>query len=1149
MSDSGIFKAAIKLPADQRDIYLDQACGDNRALRQEVESLLQAHDAPGCLLEDLSAGRGIPDDYQPIAERPGTIIGPYKLLEQIGEGGFGIVYMAEQQHPVRRKVALKVIKPGMDTKQVVARFEAERQALALMDHSHLAKVLDAGTTDRGRPYFAMELIRGVPITEFCDASQLTPRERLELFVTVCQAVQHAHQRGIIHRDLKPNNVLVTLQDDGTPLVKVIDFGIAKALGPVRLTDKTLFTAFAQIIGTPLYMSPEQAEMNGQDTDTRTDIYALGVLLYELLTGTTPFDKERLKEASYDEIRRIIREEEPAKPSTRISTMGKAATTVSANRQSEPRRLSQLFRGELDWIVMKALDKDRNRRYETASSFAADVLRYLHDEPVLACPPSPLYRFRKFARRNKAALTTASAVAITLVLAVIGLAASTVLVLREKAQTDAAKEELERTLYFQRIALAERERSANNLARMEQLLGACRADLRGWEWDYLNRLLRGKALPPLRHDAAVLSAAISPDGQRIASADQRGFVKIWDAQTGRLLQDIHAYPGYQARCVAFSPDSRRLASACWGGTQTLTLWDVESGRRLHGWPGHRSANQVIFDPDGRLLVSAGGDKRQNNGEVRIWDATTYEERLAIQLRKREVRGLAVSPDGQRLATSFVEDPEVKVWDMRTGRELLTFPGHTGGVNGVAFSPDGRWIASGSQIFNRRDKGEVKVWDSQTGRERFTFHGQVVAISVAFSPDSRRLASGDGDGILKLWDLATGQEALTLREHGAGWVASVAFSPEGHRLVSAGHDGTVRVWDGRPWREGEPGQALFTLRGHTNGVTSVAFRPREQRLASGDSDGVVKLWEPGAGKELRTLRAHPEMVRAVAFSPDGKWLATAAMKDQTVKLWDAATGQHVRSLQGRTKNFLCLAFSPDGARLAAAGFAEFTIDVWNVKTGQLLQSLPGHDWAVPSVAFCGPDARYLASAGYDGTLRVWDLTRGQGNVRPRPAHEGPVFGVAFSADGRLLASGSFDRTVRVWAKEELGASWRAVHILSDTTGGVTSVAFSPDGRLLAWGATDSTVKIADLEASRRKGVSPPLVTLRGHTSRVNGVALSPDGRYVASASDDGTVKVWETPVTPGAMLSRPFPDSAPCPGWCQKGRVLVGHRDATFQAAEE
>jgi eukaryotic-like serine/threonine-protein kinase len=372
-------------------------------------------------------------DEPSVSERPGTVVGPYKLLEQIGEGGFGVVFLAEQQLPLRRKVALKVVKPGMDSKQVIARFEAERQALAMMDHTNIARVLDAGATDSGRPYFVMELVRGIPITDFCDQNHLPVSERLELFVAVCQAMQHAHQKGIMHRDLKPGNILVTLHD-GTPLVKVIDFGIAKALAQERLTDKTLCTGFAQMLGTPLYMSPEQAEMSGQDADTRTDIYALGVLLYELLTGTTPFDKERLKEVSYEELRRIVREEEPAKPSTRISTLGQAATTVCAQRQSEPRRLSQLFRGELDWTVMKALEKDRNRRYETASSFAADVQRYLHDEPVQACPPSAVYRFRKFARRNKMALVTATAAALVVLLAVAGVATSSVLIAREQQAT-------------------------------------------------------------------------------------------------------------------------------------------------------------------------------------------------------------------------------------------------------------------------------------------------------------------------------------------------------------------------------------------------------------------------------------------------------------------------------------------------------------------------------------------------------------------------------------------------------------------------------------------------------------------------------------------------------------------------------------------
>jgi serine/threonine protein kinase len=571
-----VFDQALEMnvPAD-RKAYLERACADDPDLRSRVEGLLRAYADAGSFMQEpapVSAGRV----DQPLTERPGTVIGPYKLLEEIGEGGFGIVFMAQQQQPLRRKVALKVIKPGMDSKQVIARFEAERQALALMDHPHLAKVLDAGTTDRGRPYFVMELIRGIPITQFCDVNQRTPHERLELFVTVCQAVQHAHQRGIIHRDLKPNNVLVTLQDDGTPLVKVIDFGIAKALGPERLTDKTLFTAFAQMLGTPLYMSPEQAEMNGQDTDTRTDIYALGVLLYELLTGTTPFDKERLKEASYEEIRRILREEEPAKPSTRISTLGQAATTVSANRKSEPRRLSQLFRGELDWIVMKALEKDRNRRYETASSFAADVHRYLCDEPVQACPPSAMYRFRKFARRNKVALTATAAIALMVLLAAAGLAVSTVV-------TWQANEGLRRSLYFERIARADREGSANNLRGMEQLLDACPADLRDFEWRYLRRL-RYKSRPLLHHGAALLSVAVSPDGTRIASGSQDGTVTIWDAKTGQELRSIHAHENH-ARTVAFSPDGRSLASGSWD--QTVKLWDAQTGRNLltlgRSWP--------------------------------------------------------------------------------------------------------------------------------------------------------------------------------------------------------------------------------------------------------------------------------------------------------------------------------------------------------------------------------------------------------------------------------------------------------------------------------------------------------------------------------------------------------------------------------------
>jgi tetratricopeptide (TPR) repeat protein/serine/threonine protein kinase len=403
LNPESVFAQAIEIESPQdRAAFLEEACASAPELRREVEKLVVDYFRAGRFMEKPAA-RIITTADEPISECPGTVIGPYKLMEQIGEGGMGLVFVAEQQQPIRRKVALKVIKPGMDTRHVVARFEAERQALALMDHPNIARVLDGGETANGRPYFVMELVKGMPITEFCDQNQVPVRERLGLFLEVCHAVQHAHQKGIIHRDIKPSNVLV-MSHDGTPRVKVIDFGVAKAIAQ-QLTDKTLYTQFTQLVGTPLYMSPEQAGQSGLDVDTRSDIYSLGVLLYELLTGTTPFDRDRLKEAGYDEIRRVIREEEPPRPSARITTMGQAATTVSTNRKSDPRQLSRLYRGDLDWIVMKALEKDRNRRYDTASTFAADVQRYLSDEPVQACPPSAAYRLQKFARRNKTRLAT------------------------------------------------------------------------------------------------------------------------------------------------------------------------------------------------------------------------------------------------------------------------------------------------------------------------------------------------------------------------------------------------------------------------------------------------------------------------------------------------------------------------------------------------------------------------------------------------------------------------------------------------------------------------------------------------------------------------------------------------------------------------
>jgi serine/threonine protein kinase len=459
--EEAIFDAVVTLPLEQRSAYLKQACGEDVQLLRRIEFLLESNDQAGKFLEPAlpqSPTRTIVIP-EPPSEKPGERIGPYKIREKLGEGGCGVVYVAEQTEPVRRRVALKVIKLGMDTRNVIARFEAERQALAMMDHPNIARVLDAGATETGRPYFVMELVRGIKITDYCDQNQLNTTQRLELFVQVCHAVQHAHQKGIIHRDIKPSNILVTLHD-GVPVPKVIDFGIAKATEG-RLTDLTVYTEIRQFIGTPAYMSPEQAEMSGLDIDTRSDIYSLGVLLYELLTGHTPFDPQKLIKSGLDEMRRTIREEEPPRPSTRLSTMLRADLTAVAKRQgAEPPRLVHFIRGDLDWIVMRALEKDRTRRFESASSLALDVQRFLRNEPIEARPPSGLYRFQKWVRRNKTVFAAGTAVFAALVL---GLGLSLYLFIKERQALRAEHKALARAVAAERRQAELRDQAEKGLA--------------------------------------------------------------------------------------------------------------------------------------------------------------------------------------------------------------------------------------------------------------------------------------------------------------------------------------------------------------------------------------------------------------------------------------------------------------------------------------------------------------------------------------------------------------------------------------------------------------------------------------------------------------------------------------------------------------
>jgi serine/threonine protein kinase len=528
--DEIYFAALEKAAAEEQSAYLDVVCADDAALRQRVERLLAAQPKVDSFLETPAPGVVVDINREPsISEQAGEQIGPYKLLEQIGEGGMGVVFKAEQKHPIQRLVAIKIIKPGMDSRQVIARFAAERQALAVMDHSNIARVLDAGTTESGRPYFVMDLVEGLPVTEYCDREHLSMRERLKLMTAVCQAVQHAHQKGIIHRDIKPTNVLI-VEDDGKPVPKIIDFGVAKAIAKSPL-EKTAFTQVGQIIGTFEYMSPEQARFDDADVDTRTDIYSLGVLLYELLSGDTPFDRQRLRAAALDEVLRIIREDEPPAPSTKL-TSNAALPSVAANRHTEPARLSKEVQGELDWIVMKALEKDRNRRYEGAGALAADILHYLSDEPVNAAAPSRLYRARKFMRRNKLLVLASAAVLAGLIVGIIGTTAALISQSRERKQAQlnlaTALQSQENyveaeKLYRQALADAgntteDRQRSARILLRLASIVG---------NWDEAEQLYRQaidahrEAFPPgdptLAHALQTFAVALR-NGGRAAEAE-------------------------------------------------------------------------------------------------------------------------------------------------------------------------------------------------------------------------------------------------------------------------------------------------------------------------------------------------------------------------------------------------------------------------------------------------------------------------------------------------------------------------------------------------------------------------------------------------------------------------------------------------------
>jgi WD40 repeat protein/serine/threonine protein kinase len=1128
-----IFHAALAFadPAKRAE-YLRVACGQDADLRQQVDSLLAAHDRSGNFMQAPALGGHEVKRLSPEETEASQVIGNYRLLQKIGEGGFGVVYMAEQERPIVRKVALKIIKLGMDTKQVIARFEAERQALALMDHPNIAKVLDAGATETGRPYFVMELVCGIPVLKYCDEKRLPNEQRLRIFMDICDGIQHAHQKGIIHRDIKPTNVLVTLLD-GKPVPKVIDFGIAKATQQ-RLTDKTLFTRVEQFIGTPSYMSPEQAEMSGMDIDTRTDIYSLGVLLYELLTGCPPFDPKDFSRGGYDEIRRRIREDEPPTPSTRLSSLTHDdLTTIASDRRSDPVSLRALLRGDQDWIVMKAMEKERTRRYDSASALAEDLGRYLRHEPVSAVPPSRLYKLQKFARRNRGVLAATGTVASLLVLAatisIWQAVRATVARGRESAALQSARraeqDAMEKArsaqlnLYVSDMNLAHEAYREGNLQRAIDLLSRhAAADRREmpFEWRHLWKICQqGDALGTRRHSSAFTSLAFSRDGTIAAGSDD-GSVRLFQSDLKSELMALDAQAGVVS--VVFSSDGTKLVAATEHGD--VKLWNTRTWENAITLPNaapQKTSARVAFSPDAGKLAAA-----SRSFGLRLWSARELAEVKTfpvVDSPAYEPRTVAYSPVGNVVATTG-PGLSVRLWDADQLQELPPIDeAHTSYASAVAFSPDGTVLATGSW------DTMVKLWDVHTRRHLATLIGhQAEVTSLSFSPDGERLASSSKDATVKLWRVgrwiardgatipsstsaATPAEAVrqprssvwtiapyaTLRGHTQP-VQCVTFSPDGNLLASAGSDGTLKLWPPDGPRQAD------VLVGHEDWPYCVAFSPDDQTLATGSFGGMVGLWDVVTCRlKEPPWQAHRFDVFKVAFSRDGNWLAScdsvwrvttgrSADSPGEVKLWNLPARRET-NIPGVSTGIRALALSPDGT-LMAIGDRHGRLRLWDRRTSEYIADTTIED-RLEAIRF-SPDGRTIATTGPAAT-KLWSVP----TCQQRHSFDVGGFDVAFSADGQMLAAGCTP-AVSVFS----AATYQLLAVLEGHKTQVLGIAFSPDGRTLATGSVDHTVKLWNIEAGRE------VATLRGHQGPVSCVTFSHDGNTLASSSEDNTVRLWRT-----------------------------------------
>lgn len=982
----------------------------------------------------------------PPASGEGRRIGEYELLEQIGYGGMGVIYKARQIR-LERLVALKMIRPDrLASPADVLRFRSEAEAVASLDHPNIAPIYEVGEHE-GEHYFSMKLIEGGSFAQHLPHLTADLPAGLRILALVARAIHYAHQRGLLHRDLKPANIL--LDAEGRPYVT--DFGLAKRLG-LKPGEASL-TQQGMIVGTPSYMAPEQAT-NQAAVSTAADVYSLGAILYELLTRRPPFRGSTPLDTLVQ-----LREQEPA----------------------APRSVNKLVDRDLETICLKCLRKEAQQRYPSAAALADDLERWLRGEPIQARPVGRCRRALKWARRQPVLA------AMLVLLAIVFWAGFAGVIWQWRHAVDTTKAE-QQTAYARAIGQAYAEWRAGNAGSAKRLLSECPEELRGWEWDYLQRLFSLRQLATLYgHTDAVLAVAFSPDGSRMVSAGADRVIKVWDRQSLHAVLTLRGHAA-AVTALAFRPDGRRLASGSADGS--VRIWDTASGEEVLTWRGHEgTVTGLAFDPKGQRLASTGRGKRAC-GELKLWDAANGEAHAAKPWENL-LTAVAFSLDGRRLVTTG-HDGKVIAWDAATLKDISTLDGQNARIRylrerdswwtSLALSADGQSVGAGSS------SGVVRVWGKSTPQEKLTSReflppNQTGVSGVAFSGrDGSILAAASADNTIRGWFTKTGKPAFTLRGH-HGAVTTVACSPDGESLLSGSRDRTVKLWNIRRHDDD------LTLRASA-GCTSIAFSPAGAYLASASRDQAMRIRIMTTGK-MHKWQHLPESVNGLAFSPDGVQLACAG-DDGGIRVREVTSGRKTLHLRGHSGPAHAVAFDLSSNRLASAG-EDGTIRIWDIARGRETLCLTGHEGAVHAVSF-SPDGSSVISAGADGTVRVWDADTGRQRVALGD-HEGPVYAVAFHPDGRRLATAGQDEVIRVWDV----ATWELVRNLRGHTGPVRSLAYGPQGRLASVG-DDMAVRLWDAAGHE-------LLALRGHSSTIRAVAFSRDGRQLASASDDQTIKVWD------------------------------------------